>query len=226
MPRAPPAVAELTLVPEAAVPARKGWAMTGVRERRSEGEVVRVGWVEVGHEQGGGKGEKGEKGEKKDLGGRSRREREEGFDEWGRFETEYVDGGGGGGAGDEESKEDALWFYDEEMAGRLATYLRPEPDLERKRVQAVVAERKTAAPKEEKSSGWGGRWGFGSRKKAEPATPVPVVERPPATAAVDDSIKMTVRADEVTFRRENELGVWESRTGFGIVVTVRMRGSS
>lgn len=34
---------------------------------------------------------------------------------------------------------------------------------------------------------------------------------------------MTVRAEEVSFRRENELGIWESRNGYGIVVRVRKR---
>lgn len=34
---------------------------------------------------------------------------------------------------------------------------------------------------------------------------------------------MTVHADEVTFRRENEMGIWESKTGWGIVVQVSLR---
>jgi hypothetical protein len=34
---------------------------------------------------------------------------------------------------------------------------------------------------------------------------------------------MVVRADEVTFRKENDFGVWESRTGYGIVVRIRVK---
>ncbi|KAK3938840.1 hypothetical protein QBC46DRAFT_159378 [Diplogelasinospora grovesii] len=34
---------------------------------------------------------------------------------------------------------------------------------------------------------------------------------------------MVVRPQVVTFRRANEFGVWESTSGFGIVVVVRFR---
>jgi len=34
---------------------------------------------------------------------------------------------------------------------------------------------------------------------------------------------MSLRADEITFRGENEMGIWESRTGWGIVVRVELR---
>ena len=34
---------------------------------------------------------------------------------------------------------------------------------------------------------------------------------------------MTARAEEVTFRRENEMGIWESKTGWGVVVRVLLR---
>ncbi|AEO58511.1 hypothetical protein MYCTH_2305890 [Thermothelomyces thermophilus ATCC 42464] len=154
------------------------------------------------------------------------------FGDWGRFDSsEGVEGGGGGG--------ESWWFGDEDMARRLAAYLRPEPDLERKRVQASVAENRTAAPsKEEKPSGWA-RWGLGvggGRKKAaerassgplpSPVSPVNPASGPgPAAAAVgeDDAITMAVRAEEVTFRWENDFGLWESKTGWGIVVTLTMQ---
>jgi hypothetical protein len=34
---------------------------------------------------------------------------------------------------------------------------------------------------------------------------------------------MTVRANEVTFRKENEFGVWETRNGVAVVVTIKVR---
>ena len=114
---------------------------------------------------------------------------------------------------------------------RLAGYLRPEPSLERKHVQAVVVEKK------EEKSGWG-RFGFGgsSRKKsvAEPLpsslspvpTPTPGLMSPTIGGAENDSVKMTVRAEEVTFRKENDFGVWESRSGFGIVIVVKVARTS
>jgi hypothetical protein len=143
------------------------------------------------------------------------------FGEWGRFDSyEGSSDGTGKGRGSE------WWFRDEDMARRLAAYLRPEPNLERKRVQATVVERKVV---EKEKSGWG-RWGLGgSRKKAaeqsSPGLPSPVSPGlpSPASPGEDDAVKMTVRAEEVTFRRENDFGVWESMSGWGIVVTVRVR---
>ncbi|KXX77405.1 hypothetical protein MMYC01_206060 [Madurella mycetomatis] len=233
--RCPP-VAELTLVPAAAVP--PGWVMTGAAERRKEGEAVRVGRVDMrklGGEKGGddaasvsgGLGLGSDEDDDGDGRTSSLAPGEAGFDEWGRFDTEDSGDAGRGGGGGE------WWFRDEEMARRLAAYLRPEPNLERRHVQAAVAERKTAPAKEEKpSSGW--RWGLGggsSRKKGAgeeksplpspvtPSSPSPVVG---AGGEIDDWVKMTVRAEEVTFRKENEFGVWESRSGWGVVVTIRM----
>ncbi|KAK3900820.1 hypothetical protein C8A05DRAFT_35530 [Staphylotrichum tortipilum] len=215
-------VAELTMVPVSAVPVGSG--MSGAGERRREGEVVRVARVDVA---GVGKG-KGEKGwrqqvveeEEDDGSARGSGGRQAGFDEWGRFDT-Y-----GSGSGSSSSAEGGWWFTDEDMARRLAAYLRPEPNLERKTVQAAVVEKKVV--EKEKSSGWG-RWRLGgsSRKEAEqsPMLPSPVspVLSSPGSGGEDDSVEMTVRADEVTFRKENDFGVWESMSGWGIVVAVRVR---
>lgn len=230
--RCPPAVAELTLVPAAAVPA--GWALTGAAERRREGEAVHVGRVDMSV-LGKGKADRertamgaGDRdGEDEDDGdGRtsSLAPGEAGFDEWGRFDTDDAAGESGAGGANQ------WWFRDEDMARRLAAYLRPEPNLDRKHVQAVVAERRAAPAREERSSsGW--RWGLGGRKKAaaeeksplaSPGTPGLATAGVEAAAGTDDSVKMTVRAEEVTFRKENEFGVWESRSGWGVVVTVRV----
>ncbi|KAK4183357.1 hypothetical protein QBC35DRAFT_478236 [Podospora australis] len=217
--RIPPS-AELTLVPAVALPS--GWIMTGAAERRKEGEVVKVLKINFALQKTESSTPQGEKG---GAPGRyeheetynddgddteSSRQKEPGFDEWGRFDCEETDS-----TGSDETK--WLWFKDEGMARRLATYLRPEPNLERKHVQAVVVEKK-----EQKSlfKGWG--------KKKEPA-PTPGLPGPlsPASPGAppmenEDKVKMTVRAREVTFRKENDFGVWEGRSGFGIVVTVRI----
>ncbi|KAL2755389.1 hypothetical protein ACRALDRAFT_1071316 [Sodiomyces alcalophilus JCM 7366] len=42
-------------------------------------------------------------------------------------------------------------------------------------------------------------------------------------ARADDDVRMTAKAEEVTFRRENEMGIWESLGGWGIVVRIKMR---
>ncbi|KAK0648628.1 hypothetical protein B0T16DRAFT_408531 [Cercophora newfieldiana] len=112
------------------------------------------------------------------------------------------------------------------MARRLAGYLQPKAEVvtERKQIQQAVVDAK-------KEKGF--RWG---RKKSEgastpsPAIMVPVgsqkgssyLEAAPIVQG-DDRVNMTVQADEVTFRKENDFGVWESRSGFGIVVTIRVK---
>lgn len=41
--------------------------------------------------------------------------------------------------------------------------------------------------------------------------------------SADPPVAFTVDSDELTFRRENEMGLWESKTGWCIVVTVKFR---
>ena len=263
MSRAPPR-AELTLIPAGAV--EKGWAMSGAAERRREGEVVRLVRVPIptSSEKGGLAG--GEKGQQQRRSGfnsgvydddddgfgdenegdghtSSLQPGEPGFDEWGRFDDEED------AARSKASSEAALWFRDESMARRLATYLRPEPTLERKHVQAVVADggppttpSTVSTPKETtKLKSGGGSWWQRGKKAATPlintssssaslrsqtASPTsPLNASNPlgfSGAETRDGVSMTVNAEEITFRRENEFGVWESLSGFGIVVTVRV----
>ena len=180
----------------------EGFEMGEMEQRNKEGEFVRFARVEV--DLGGG--EKGGEGK-----GKGRR----------------VGDGEGRGEGGEQ-----WWFSDEEMAGRLAKRLRPEPDLERKKVQAVVAETK-AAEKGKSRFEW---LKFGSsRKPAAPELtppPPPVTPSPPVSPALsisgwggrDDSVKMTVSTDKFAFRKENELGLSvDGPSGYGVVVTVRVK---
>jgi len=204
----PPALAELTLVPEAAAPAP--WAPSGAADRRRDGVLVqlaRVAAPAAGDEKKGAA-----RNAKTSTAGASEGERDWGsalFDEWGRF-----DGDEGGGAASEGGA--AWWWADEAMARRLAGHLNPRMG------EGATASRgvERVAVAEEARSGWG----WGKRKGAEP--------RPAAAAAAGradveerHAISMAVRADEVTFRRENNFGVWESMTGWGIVVTLRFRRS-
>ncbi|KAK0666596.1 hypothetical protein QBC41DRAFT_338942 [Cercophora samala] len=215
----PSHTAELVLVPEAAVP--KGWVMTGAAERRREGEVVKVVKTNLGKllsqhagstttTQSTGKGEKSGlssyTGEEDDDDGDSPSQEKPEFDEWGRFECEDTDG-----AGSSDTSQ-WLWFKDEGMARRLATYLRPEPNLERKHVQATVVEKKA-----EKSI-WKS-WGSKNKERANSASS-PTTPTTPGSGENEDAVKMAVRAREITFRKENDFGVWESRTGFGIVCNI------
>lgn len=233
-----PALAELVLVPAAAV--SRGWALTGAAERRREGEVVRVARVEGEERKGKGEKEKAGKGGGKGGGdgyaaadqdnhARGSSDDSDGyvdggrpgdaiaeFDDWGRWDDGPAAGGGTGAAAG-----DLLWWNDEDMARRVAAHLRPAEHVvvERRQVHAVVERAK------EESKGW--LWRRKSAKTTPTTTAAPratVAAGPRARAAVpDDSATMTVQAQEVTFRKENEFGVWESLNGFGVVVTVNIR---
>ncbi|EGS22454.1 uncharacterized protein CTHT_0019920 [Thermochaetoides thermophila DSM 1495] len=211
-----PRISELTLVPAVAVP--EGWELTGARERVLEGEVVEVSRVEDPAHTKDGKSSR-QRPHRPKLISTLRDEVDETIDEWGWFETEEL-GDGKGFSGD------PLWWDDEEMAKRLAKRLQPEPDLDRKKVHAIVIERKTAT--REEKLGWIARLGFGGSKskKADrdqvstttlPSTPT---SAPDSAEASSSPVKMIAKVGEVTFRKENQFGVWESRTGWGVVITI------
>lgn len=195
------AAARLVLVPGAAVP--EAWMLSEGEEWKRRREVVTVGRVD-GRREGNVKG-----GDEKGRGGKveREREREREFDDWGRWD----DGDGEASAEGEE----ALWWRDEDMARRLAGYLQPKEQVktERREVRAEVQQQQR-----EKRGLFGG-WG----RKAPEARPVTAERVIPAGRPDTEGVSMTVRAEEVTFRRENEFGIWESRSGWGVVVTVRIR---
>ncbi|RBQ66480.1 hypothetical protein FVER14953_09801 [Fusarium verticillioides] len=117
------------------------------------------------------------------------------FDEWGRWEDDNQ----------ESTTDDVLWWSDHDMAVRLAKYISPER-VDRQVVKAHVEQAKKAS-----------RWGL--FKKSEPSTPpTPIVK-----AQEEEPVTMAVKAEEVTFRRENEMGIWEGKTGWGLVVKVKLR---
>ncbi|EHA48563.1 hypothetical protein MGG_00834 [Pyricularia oryzae 70-15] len=233
-----PAAAELTIVPAPAVPS--AWALSGAAERRREGELVhlvRLAVPGVGAvvddkgrprellpqgRDGKGGGSAGEAASPS-TGSSLRPERDwtaTQFDEWGRWDEDAeaaamaAAGGGSGGSS-------SWWWRDEGMAERLAAHLQPRPPVrtERREIQAAVVQ-----AKEEKKSGWGLWRKKSSSSTVTPASPVAAAVSPVSPVLEqDDGVRMTVRADEVTFRRENDFGVWESMSGWGIVVTIAVR---
>lgn len=125
---------------------------------------------------------------------------ERSLDEWGRWRDEA----------ESSAAQDSLWWSDGEMATRLAKYLQP------KRVDRQTVRVQMNKVKEVKKSN---RWSL--FKKSE--TPPPPS---PSTARVfeeEEDATMTVKAEEVTFRRTNKFGLYEGKTGWGIVVCVRVR---
>ncbi|KAK3951338.1 hypothetical protein QBC32DRAFT_344192 [Pseudoneurospora amorphoporcata] len=160
------------------------------------------------------------------------------FGDWGRFETTGKTSSSSSSPSRSRSmshfmlgpEETWNWFTTPILARRIALLLRPEPTLARKTVQAAVE----AAPKTPTSPSSSKKSGFGSffrrsSSKSDPQTPPPPLPTERVITPVrhgamleDDGITMTVRAEEVTFRRENEFGVWESLTGWAVVVSIKV----
>ncbi|KAM7204237.1 hypothetical protein V8F20_003650 [Naviculisporaceae sp. PSN 640] len=219
-----PSRAELTLVPGTIVP--RGAKMSDAAERRREGEIVRVVRVEfLKTKSDSGADSKG-KGNPSQKGGSSSRNNrgnvfddsdddgsgssEPAFDEWGRFDTEEAS----------TTKEDPYFFRDEAMARRLAAYLRPrpEPNLDRRHIQAAVANGGSAP-----SWGWGWLGKKQQEKKAASVAPPRSTNSPLLSPGDTERADMTVKVENVCFRIVNDFGIYESLSGWGIVVTVKIR---
>lgn len=128
------------------------------------------------------------------------------FSSWGRWDEED-------GANRPSNANAGLWWSDESMARRLAASLQPAVKVDRVTVRQQVEQQKGG--KEKKTSRLSGL--------LRRDVPVPLREpraNPPSREEESDDVTMRVRAEEVTFRRENEMGIWESKTGWGLVVKV------
>ncbi|KAF3070867.1 putative nad-dependent epimerase dehydratase family protein [Daldinia childiae] len=214
----PVPLATLTLVPSVTVP--KNAILSGLEDMKRRGEICRVSRISI---------ERPGKDSKSGSGTLSSPEISENpswatgqeFSDWGRFDepSSSLDGTA--------EKIKSLWWHDEEMARRLANYLQPRKEKRSEVklnsvVQTVVEQR--LPPKKEKKSWF---WGKRISEEKSPESTVPNLSR---IDAVKDNIQeeqekqgadMTVMAQEVAFRQENDLGIWESVRGWGIVVTVK-----
>ncbi|KAK1981127.1 hypothetical protein LZ30DRAFT_593407 [Colletotrichum cereale] len=196
----PPTLAELYLVPAAAVGPE--WSIASDADTRA-GEFAQVTRVspktDPDSKRGGSDVRRAAWSANAEAAGSS--SRDYAFDEWGRWDDD-ADAAS-------TSKEGRWWWDDEALARRLAKRLQPEPKLDRTVVSAAVEQ-----AREEKKAA---RWGM-FRSGTESPSPSSSAQRPP-----EEDVVMTVRAEEVTFRRENEMGIWESMRGYGIVARVRIR---
>ncbi|KAH7153264.1 hypothetical protein EDB81DRAFT_451779 [Dactylonectria macrodidyma] len=135
---------------------------------------------------------------KGDSKGKPETPRQREFDDWGRWDEPVSS-----------APDESLWWSDDEMASRLAKYLQPE------RPRRVAPLPFVAPVQPRKSSGWG----MFKKPDAPPSPSLPSQ----ASRNEEEEVSMTVKAEEVTFRRENEMGIWESKTGWGLVVSIRIR---
>jgi len=206
----PPALAELILVPSAPV---ADWVFSG--EKPGDGETRQL--VRVVDRVGITKGlerDSDSEGEPSNNGNMSKSnpwQTKDEFDAWGRWGDEMDGGHTKKNVGD-------WWWNDEELAAGLARHLQPRPKAKPRAPELSSPQEPPKSPAPSKS-----RWGF--LKSAGPSAPVPVwppeARAPPAQD--DEQVSMTAKAEEVTFRRENEFGVFESKSGHGIVVRVRTK---
>jgi hypothetical protein len=125
------------------------------------------------------------------------------------------------------------WFWrDEDMAVRLAGYLRPKPDP--KTMELPPRKEGIAAQQEQSEySSSSGKWSW-SRKKssAKAAERPPLVESRNDTKVVsdvempsrdaEDKVDMSVKAEEVVFRTENDFGIFGTERGWSVVLKLKV----
>ncbi|KAG6145223.1 hypothetical protein E4U28_001724 [Claviceps purpurea] len=122
------------------------------------------------------------------------------------------------------SNADLWWWSDEELARRLAGHLQPAPETASFGKQTSHAEAGLSKQTVKKA----GRWSFLNKETPRPMAQsskpmhLPSHGTKPSPAPSDD-VSMEVNAEEATFRRQNEMGIWESKTGWGLVVRVCIR---
>ncbi|KAH7320687.1 hypothetical protein B0I35DRAFT_477254 [Stachybotrys elegans] len=115
-----------------------------------------------------------------------------------------------GSSGDDVSLSPTAWWTDEALARRLARSLQPKNPI-----SETAPRPPPQQSKPEKSSRWKLFGGSKPSSSSSSAAPDP---RP----QWDNEVAMTVKAEEVTFRKENDFGIWESKTGWGLVMRVRL----
>ncbi|KAG5931625.1 hypothetical protein E4U60_005938 [Claviceps pazoutovae] len=120
------------------------------------------------------------------------------------------------------SDADLWWWSDEELARRLAGHLQPAPETASFERQTSHVE--AGLSKQTKKAG---RWSFfnkEARRMAQNSKPMhlPSHGTTPSPAPSDD-VSMEVSVEEATFGRQNEMGIWESKTGWSLVVRVCIR---
>jgi hypothetical protein len=125
------------------------------------------------------------------------------------------------------------WFWrDEDMAVRLAGYLSPKPDP--KTMELPPRKEGIAAQQEQsESSSSSGKWSW-SRKKssAKAAERPPLVESRNDTKVIsdvempsrdaEDKVDMSVKAEEVVFRTENDFGIFGTERGWSVVLKLKV----
>lgn len=124
-----------------------------------------------------------------------------------------------------------IWWSDERTAKRLASYLQPASEsaqsLERTKVQNTVAlslSSSNSSCRKDANIGKKKSWfGLGSSKKMgkKPVEEVEPVEEIPGIP--EERVDLDFKAQELKFQQENEFGLFEIVSGWGIVASVKIR---
>ncbi|GAO17466.1 uncharacterized protein UV8b_05981 [Ustilaginoidea virens] len=203
----PPTLVEATFVPEEAVD--KSWACSDA-ESSQRGRVTKL--FRVGTQsKADGRRNRSSTPCQPGSSPRSKNQPEE-FDGWGRWKDEH--------AACVSDPDAGMWWSDEDMARRLARHLEPNR-------ATASADTQPARPPVERSGQEGSRAGRWSLFKTAEPRPGDLTASPcegtTAHRAARDHVGMAVKAEETTFRRQSEMGIWESKTGWALVVSVSIR---
>ncbi|KAI0860265.1 hypothetical protein F4860DRAFT_225019 [Xylaria cubensis] len=222
-----PKLAHLTLVPETAV--AQNAVLSGMEDMRRRGEICRVARVKI-HPNNDEKKSTTTRDSKQGASTSQDWSVGREFSDWGRF-------GDSTSSTDSSQGQSMLWWRDEDMARRLARHLQPleEPAPLQTSVQATVEER---LPAQKPKKGWfWGRKGSTSSSTSTYATKTVQadVESFPGRGASTQTTtqkgreqdntgaRMSVTAEEVAFRIENDMGIVESARGWAVVVAVHVK---
>lgn len=214
--------AELYLIPDDAVPLEVGWHLSEAADRVKQGALIQetrvrapkqgVKSFEDTHNDSNRKPEKGERQKSRDSTLTNRI----------RFSESITD--------DERETRDLLWWRDEYQAQFLAQKLGEElgflPGL-KPSVAPSWAEVTTTAGVhrngnmnyEVAGSCMPSSSGHGNSSNQSSGHGGNI-----STLADAGSVKARTRAEHMTFRRENDMGLWESRSGWTIVFSVMVNG--
>ncbi|KAI1846497.1 hypothetical protein JX266_007394 [Neoarthrinium moseri] len=233
--RTAPPLATLTLIPNGAVPPDA--VLSGIDDMLRRNEIGRVFRVDFRHI--GGEKDSGNKYGDSKSSSRTESNVNQEFTDWGRWEEP---------GSSSSANLELLWWNDEDQARRLASFLQPQtrPNIKpntisQSAVQTVVEQR---IPSEKKKKGWG--WGrrrsdqipaseaqttisLPSVSSSEPRDGRGTVAGGDVAGVPEDQqldngkrAEMSVTAEEVAFRRENDFGIWESMSGWAVVVAIKV----
>lgn len=208
--RSPPTLVESTFVPATSVGPEWSLSDPGDRTKR---EITQVFRISVKQDK---------PAPDPAAPSQSTQQRHRELDEWGRFGDEST-------ADSDDAS--ALWWSDESMARRIAKDLLFEPSTPTRSstapsIGSSSSSRTPAMPSQKPgilrtlldSFNNNPQQVYPPLPGKAPAAPLLPPPPPPPQQKKAGGSTMTVRAEEITFRRENEMGIWESKTGWGIVV--------